>query len=323
MNKLKIDFKLSEFTGQRIEAKAKDYILTPELQSAVKVAIALGQPLLITGEPGTGKTRLAHKVAYDLSQNNENLIEKPFVFNTKTNSVASDLFYTYDAIKHFHDANIKHKNENCHLDTSKYITLQALGKAIAFASDDESIKEKYLEEKIKHPQSSVVLIDEIDKAPRDFSNDILNEIENYQFTIKETDETIKKSSEEKIIVILTSNSEKNLPDAFLRRCVFFHLPFPKKDELIEIIKLHLGDTSKYAKDVFVDYFLEVRENMLKKKPATAEFISWLKVLELEKFIENDENIDFDNLTKKQENILKISYSLLAKTEEDLKENTNF
>lgn len=315
MKNFKIDFNLSEFDTNKYEMKATDYVLNKELQSAVKVAIALGQPLLITGEPGTGKTKLAYKVAKDLSEKNNNFLQKPLIFNAKTTSTASDLFYIYDAVKHFHDANIK-KNQNEELKTSKYITLQALGKAIVYTDKEELQRQEYLKTDAKTPKSSVVLIDEIDKAPRDFPNDILAEIENFEFTIKETDKKFKKSEQQKTIVILTSNSEKNLPDAFLRRCVFFHIPFPENEQLIDIVKAHLGGNSEFANSNFIDFFLKIRNQMTKKKPATAELIAWLKVLEIEKFIETNKTPDFNNLSTRQKDILKISYSLLAKTKDD-------
>lgn len=252
------------------------------------------------------------------SKSNSDFLPEPFVFSTKTGASATDLFYIYDAIKHFHDANIKSEGKDLLKPTSAYINLQALGKAIAFTQSAELQSKEYLKTDIAKPKSSVVLIDEVDKAPRDFPNDILSEIENYRFTIKETEKTIEKSSEHKIIVILTSNSEKNLPDAFLRRCVFFHIPFPDEQLLTEIVKSHLGEQTAYSDKAFIRFFTDVRERITKKKPATAELIAWLRVLEIEQFIVKNNTPDFNNLSNRQRDILKISYSLLAKTTDDLK-----
>jgi MoxR-like ATPase len=316
-----IDIDLSRLPYKICQPDPTKYQLTKELKSAAKVAITLGQPLLLTGEPGTGKTQLAYKIAYDLSKNNPDFYEKPFVFNTKTTSTAMDLFYQYDAIRHFHDASVKKEAKGEVPSVLNYITFQALGKAIAL-SNIGKIGEKYRkcllgsEKWDEKSKSNVVLIDEIDKAPRDFPNDLLDEIEYFRFRIKEDDNhEIRKGVDKKIIIVITSNSEKNLPDAFLRRCVFYHIPFPGKDDLINIVLSHLGENSKYTDENLIEYFLKIREILTKKKPATAELIAWLRILELESFI-TDEKINFDNLSEEQKNILKFSYSVLAKNRED-------
>ena len=166
--------------------KAEDYILHPGLKNAVEVAYALGQPLLLTGEPGTGKTKLAFKIAAMLAEQDPRFLPKPEVFNTKTTSSARDLFYTYDAMAHFQAANIEKKED---ISSADFIELQALGKAIAQTDPTQVAKGVFNTVLDTKKQSTVVLIDEIDKAPRDFSNDILNEIENYEFEIKERDNT--------------------------------------------------------------------------------------------------------------------------------------
>lgn len=324
MENLKINF--SKIDNLRFESKPQSYRLSKELRYAVEVAIALGQPLLLTGEPGTGKTQLAYKIALDAHERDSDFNPKPLVFNTKTTSNAADLFYTYDAIKHFHDANIK-KTEQQDIKTSDYITLQALGKAIALTNslDNTKVREFLEEENKSNMQSSIVLIDEIDKAPRDFPNDILNEIESFEFEIKESDNfKISRENNRHIVIIMTSNSEKNLPEAFLRRCIFFHIPFPDKTQLTEIVKSQLGESTLYANENIIDFFINLRQSLPKKKPATAELISWLKILELHNFI-TDKAIDFTNLTAYQKNILNFSFSVLAKTKDDvfkLRENFN-
>lgn len=296
--------------------KASEYILHEALKNAVEVAIALGQPLLLTGEPGTGKTKLAYKIAYDLANENKQAFsDKPIIFNTKTTSKAQDLFYTYDALSHFQQSNIKKDDSEGTSKTADFIELHALGKAIAQtnpAAVDTSRFNTNLESKA---MSSVVLVDEIDKAPRDFTNDILNEIENYHFNIKEQDNyQISKSDGQQIIVIMTSNSEKNLPDAFLRRCVFYHIPFPDEDLLMDIVQTQLGDSTKYteaALQQLVQQFNKIRDKSVRKKPATAELVAWLRILGLKDYMGKDD------AGKKQ--LLLDNLSILVKTDDDLKE----
>ncbi|MEL6590929.1 MAG: AAA family ATPase, partial [Bacteroidota bacterium] len=176
-------FDFARLNDRQQENSAAQYIIDPELAGAVSVAISLKQPLLLTGEPGTGKTRLAHKIAHDLHQQNPDFLPEPLVFHTKTTAVAQDMFYHYDAMRHFHDANIKKIQAEAAPPTENYIDLRALGKAIALTQPEEIQRGVYVQD--NQPRSSVVLIDEIDKAPRDFPNDILHEIENMEFEIKE------------------------------------------------------------------------------------------------------------------------------------------
>ena len=298
----------------RAPFKAKDYILHEELQNAVEVAIALGQPLLITGEPGTGKTKLAFKVADELSKDpSANFSPKPLIFNTKTSSAARDLFYTYDAISHFQAANIKREDGQAGARTADFIELQALGKAIALTNPEKIDRSNFATPLPAQPQSSVVLIDEIDKAPRDFTNDILNEIENYSFNIKEQNNyQIDREDSRQIVVIMTSNSEKNLPDAFLRRCVFYHIPFPSAELLMEIVKTQLGGGTAFTDQALrelLSKFEDIRRQAVRKKPATAELIGWLRVLEMQQYLEKG--------PAEQEKLLLQNLSILVKTKEDL------
>ncbi len=300
---------------KELEAKAKKYIIHEALQNAYEVAVELGQPLLLTGEPGTGKTLLASRVAFDLSQKDGSLFD-PIVleFNTKTTSTARDLFYTYDAISHFQTANIRRQSNEAAPETADFIELQALGKAIAFSNPKASDQAFFSTKLPAKAQSSVVLIDEIDKAPRDFTNDILMEIDKFSFGIKEqNNHQLHKSAQQQIAVIMTSNSEKNLPDAFLRRCVFYHIPFPSDDILTKIVKSQLGEGTKYtddALDAIIATFNEVRANAVRKKPATAELLSWIRILELRDYLEADE--------KAKKKIMRQNLSVLVKTQEDWK-----
>lgn len=292
--------------------KPETYQLDAPLQAAVEVAINLGMPLLITGEPGTGKTQLAHKIAFDLNKHNRDFLPKPLVFHTKTTSAATDLFYQYDAIRHFYDAGVNKQTQQALPHVSEYIGLQALGKAIALTAPVGSPQRKYLKDAnlTGFAGGSVVLIDEIDKAPRDFPNDILYEIERFAFQIKEDNNTeLLKTDAHKIIVLMTSNSEKNLPDAFLRRCIFYHIPFPDETKLLNILQSHLGENSPYASAHLINLFMQVRQLLTKKKPATAELLNWVKMLETHNFLQKS--------AQDQQKIMRISYAILAKTFDDL------
>ncbi|MCB0837076.1 MAG: MoxR family ATPase [Bacteroidetes bacterium] len=307
--------KLPERSLNLRDLPPSNYMLSKELSDAIQVALALEQPLLITGEPGTGKTRLADRIAADLHQEASHFLPEPLIFNTQTTSLATDLFYYYDALTHFHDVNLRKAANQEAPPISDYIELRALGKAIALSNPKAA--GPYAEEG-KPAQSAVVLIDEIDKAPRDFPNNLLNALDRFRFQIKEDgNRTIDLGEGQKVVVVLTSNSEKSLPDAFLRRCVFFHIPFPDAEGLMRIVKAHLGEDSEYSNEQLIEHFLEVRRRVNRKEPATAELVAWLRVLELHHFL--GKNLDIKNLSATQKEILRMSYSVLAKTREDLDE----
>jgi MoxR-like ATPase len=280
------------------------YLADRPLRDAVNVALALGQPLLVTGEPGTGKTQLAASLAYEAG------LEAPLVFHTKTTSTAKDLFYRYDALRHFHDSQFRKDDSG----VDRYVTYEALGLAILL-SLEPLLGDPWLPEHLKGkgPRRSVVLIDEVDKAPRDLSNDVLDEIETMSFTVQESGRTFRADQPFRPILILTSNSEKNLPDAFLRRCVFYHIPFPSRDRLKEIVVRRLGSRGMLTLEMIdhaIRHFEEIRALPLKKKPATAEFLQWLQIIEKMK-------LDTAHLEPGQAEALALSYSVLVKNKDDL------
>jgi MoxR-like ATPase len=271
-----------------VNKNSADYVADEPLIKAIEIALALGKPLLVSGEPGTGKTRLADYVAWQLARQTSNManafLEKPFVFHTKSTSVATDLFYYYDAVSHF-------RNQQPSSSAEQFIELRAMGLAIAqtLGFDSSQLQNtlkgirNFNEKNIERPAlSSVVLIDEIDKAPREFPNDLLNEIENYEFELKELNQTVSRGNNlSRILVILTSNSEKNLPNAFLRRCIFYHIEFPDKLKLLDIAKKRLTiDNETYDPLILkaIDQFNLLRGQAINKKPSTSEFLDWLNVL---------------------------------------------
>jgi len=288
------------------------YIANPAQKYALEAALEMNQPLLVTGEPGTGKTEMADWALDFLNQKNPGAFYPEVLrFNTKTISKATDLFYTYDALSHFQAANLRGERT---VPTEKFITLNAFGRAIAYSDPARTeFAEKFGLELPQKPLNSVVLIDEVDKAPRDFTNDLLDEILNYRFAIRELPGfAAQKAPAANIVVILTSNSEKNLPDAFLRRCAFFHIEFPKGQHLRDIVELHLGKISEQAKDSYnllFDFFEETREKSVRKAPATAELIAWLRILGMKGFHTAD--------AARRRELLERNLSFLVKTKDDL------
>ncbi len=278
------------------------YLAEPGLRDAVNVALALGQPLLLTGEPGTGKTQLAASLAHELG------LHAPLVFNVKTTATARDLFYRYDSLRHFHDAQFRKEGG---IRIEDYIEFEALGLAVLL-SQEPSVAAPFLpaDYQDRGQTRSVVLIDEIDKAPRDLPNDVLNEIESMEFMVKETGRSFRSDQRFRPIVVLTSNSEKNLPDAFMRRCVFYHIEFPDKARLREIINSRVELSNAFAPtmlDAAIDRFEEIRKLALRKPPATAELIAWVRILD---------RLALD--ARGAAETLAFAYSALAKNEDDLK-----
>lgn len=227
----------------------EDYIATDDLKVAVNAAATLRRPLLVKGEPGTGKTVLAHEVAKSMGAP---LIE----WNVKSTTKAQQGLYEYDAVARLRDGQLG--EERVH-DISNYI------------------KKGKLWEAFTSPELPVLLIDEIDKADIEFPNDLLQELDRMSFDVYETKERI--TAKERPIMIITSNNEKELPDAFLRRCFFHYIKFPDRDTMREIVDVHFPDIQKVLVTKAMDIFYEIREVPgLKKKPSTSELLDWLKLL---------------------------------------------
>ncbi len=267
-------------SGIGAETRPEHYEADPELADAVNVALLMNKPLLLTGDPGTGKTQLAYRLAWELN------IFPPLKFETKSASVARDLFYIYDALGRFHDAQCQTPE-----DAARYITYNALGRAVLLAAPRDQYK-ACLPPGFTHdgPRRSVVLIDEIDKAPRDFPNDILNEIEQMYFRIPELGNAeIAADRALCPVVVITSNSERHLPDPFLRRCVYHHIRFPEPDRMRRIVETRLrailtarkGDadmSDAFLSDAVALFYALRDQCQLSKKPSTAELILWLAAI---------------------------------------------
>lgn len=258
-----------------------NYISTDELNVAVNAAIALEKPLLIKGEPGTGKTELARQISKSMDLE---ILE----WNIKSTTKAQQGLYEYDAVTRLRDSQLGDKKiENI----SNYIKKGKIWNAF------ES----------KH--RAVLLIDEIDKADIEFPNDLLQELDRMEFYVYETNETIKANK--RPIVIITSNNEKELPEAFLRRCFFHYIQFPDINTLKKIVNVHFPDIKKTLLDSALNRFFEIREVPgLKKKPSTSEALDWIKLLLLE-------DINPLDLKSDSKDLLPKLHGALIKNEQDI------
>ena len=230
----------------------KSYVATDDLKIAVNAAVTLERPLLVKGEPGTGKTELAKQVS-------EGLGLRMIEWNIKSTTRAQQGLYEYDAVSRLRDSQL---GEDRVHDVSNYIKKGKLWDAF---DADERV---------------VLLIDEIDKADIEFPNDLLQELDKMEFFVYETGETIK--ARQRPVVIITSNNEKELPDAFLRRCFFHYIQFPDAETMSQIVNVHFPDIKSRLLGAALKRFYEVREMPgLKKKPSTSELLDWLKLLLVE------------------------------------------
>ncbi len=258
------------------------YIATDELIEAVNASIKLEKPLLIKGEPGTGKTKLAEEIALKF---NTDLIK----WNIKSTTKAHQGLYEYDAVSRLRDSQLGNDKVN---DVANYI------------------KKGVLWHSFITKKKPVLLIDEIDKADIEFPNDLLQELDTMEFFVYETGEFIK--AKQRPIVIITSNNEKDLPDAFLRRCFFHYINFPDVNTLEQIVKVHYPNIKKNLVNASISSFLSVRDTVgIKKKPSTSELLDWLKLILAD-------DIDAQDLIKKNnKNILPPLYGALLKNEADV------
>ncbi|MGX9350190.1 AAA family ATPase [Shimia sp. W99] len=259
----------------------KEYVATEDLTVAVNAAVALERPLLVKGEPGTGKTELARQVADALGLR---MIE----WNIKSTTKAQQGLYEYDAVSRLRDSQLG--DERVH-DISNYIKRGKLWEA--FESDEKV----------------VLLIDEIDKADIEFPNDLLQELDKMEFHVYETGQTIR--AKQRPIMIITSNNEKELPDAFLRRCFFHYIRFPDADTMKKIVEVHHPGIKEQLLTTALTQFYEIRDMAgLKKKPSTSEVLDWLKLLLAE-------DMDPADLKRDGVNALPKLHGALLKNEQDV------
>ena len=264
-----------KFTG------TDNYVATDDLMTAVNAAITLERPLLIKGEPGTGKTLLAMEVA--------GALDMPFYeWHIKSTTKASHGLYEYDAVSRLRDSQL---GDDRVQDINNYIKRGMLWEA--FVSEKQA----------------VLLIDEIDKADIEFPNDLLRELDRMEFYVYETRETVK--ADNRPVVIITSNNEKELPDAFLRRCFFHYIRFPDEEIMEKIIAVHFPEIKKRLLKEAIDVFFTIRDvNGVKKKPSTSELLDWIKLLLAE-------DIDPEALREDATKAIPKLHGALLKNEQDV------
>ena len=238
------EIRMKEFRG------SQNYVASEELLRAANIAMVLQKPLLIKGEPGTGKTMLAEAISQALGK-------ELIIWNIKSTTKAQDGLYVYDVVQRLYDSQFGDQGVD---DIEKYVKLGKLGEA--FTSQEQAI----------------LLIDEIDKADLEFPNDLLWELDRMEFHIPETGRTVK--ARHRPVVIITSNAEKELPDAFLRRCVFHYIAFPDRELMEEIVRVHYPDIDERLLAQVLEAFYKIRQlPQIKKKPSTSEIVDWIQALQ--------------------------------------------
>ncbi len=238
------EIRMKEFRG------SQNYVASEELLRAANIAMVLQKPLLIKGEPGTGKTMLAEAISQALGK-------ELIIWNIKSTTKAQDGLYVYDVVQRLYDSQFGGQGVD---DIEKYVKLGKLGEA--FTSQEQAI----------------LLIDEIDKADLEFPNDLLWELDRMEFHIPETGRTVK--ARHRPVVIITSNAEKELPDAFLRRCVFHYIAFPDRELMEEIVRVHYPDIDERLLAQVLEAFYKIRQlPQIKKKPSTSEIVDWIQALQ--------------------------------------------
>jgi MoxR-like ATPase len=272
----------SQFRHVMVGREGNQYFADPGLLAAANAALALGRPLLLTGEPGCGKTDFAFAAASGLSGEKSDQSYEPLQFYVRSDTTARDLLYRYDAVRRFADAQTgeARDRERARL-PQNYVALEAMGEALI------------------SPTRRVVLVDEIDKAQRDLPNDLLRELDQNRFEIPEIDlfsderrleaepgrRHLRRNMQPpsgnppKPLVIITSNVERQLPDAFLRRCLFYYVPFPTPDRLLEVLNARFGEQNAPQHQQAVNLFMSLRSLAVIKRPATAELVDWVQTLQ--------------------------------------------
>jgi MoxR-like ATPase len=235
--------------GEKLFQGTDDYVADDALAASVRAAVVLGRPLLVKGEPGTGKTRLAHAVAAALGM-------PLFTWHVKSTTKATDGLYEYDVVQRLNDSRFGGGKVD---DIGAYIRMGVLGRA--FESEERA----------------VLLIDEVDKADLEFPNDLLRELDEMAFYIREIDKTV--SARHRPVTIITSNAEKELPDAFLRRCIFHYISFPDRAQMEQIVSVHHPDVGAELLAAALDRFFALRKlRGMRKRPSTSELLDWLALL---------------------------------------------
>lgn len=264
--------------GNTFAEDARRFVPGQQLETALNTAIAVGEPLLITGEPGTGKTQAAYYAAYKLG------LEPVLHFQVKSDSNATDLLYHFDTVRYFRDASLGVRV------TQDSLAQTTAREEVRISTEENHVdravnKADYLEPRplwiaFESALPRVLLIDEIDKAPRDFPNDLLHELDKMEFTVIETGKLVRADEKVRPIVFITSNSERRLPEPFLRRCVYHHIRFDENliAEAVHSRSDEYRELDKTFLDMAIQRFLALRQRNLRKRPSTGELLIWLRVM---------------------------------------------